>query len=136
MNEASESNSPQTRDFMQVARAIRFALVCIILGLSYFSVRSSLSIHAFQQIFTDMLGAKPLPSITTFVIAARPVFIGISFAVPIVAVICLFARGLVLPFYIIGILVLLTIAELIVLYHGLFGPLSQIISGMSAGPTP
>ena len=42
----------------RLAQAMRFAFVSILLGLSYINLRSSLSIPAFQQIFSDMLMAS------------------------------------------------------------------------------
>ena len=136
MNEAEQIPQQDAIDVRQLARAIRFALVSIVLGLSYLSLRSSLSIESFSQIFADMLGGKPLPALTQFVLGARPLFVAVSILVPIVAVATLFLRGIVGSFYIIGVLGFITIAQFITLYHGLSAPLSQIISGMNSGPTP
>lgn len=127
-------SQPDAIDVQQLARSIRFALVFIVLGLSYFSLRSSLSIGSFTQIFADMLGGRPLPALTQFVLSARPLFVVVSFLVPIVAIAMLFLRGLVTSFYVIGILGFVTIAQFITLYHGLSAPLIEIINGMSAMP--
>ena len=86
MNEAEQIPQQDAIDVWQLARAIRFALVSIVLGLSYLSLRSSLSIESFSQIFADMLGGKPLPALTQFVLGARPLFVAVSILVPIVAV--------------------------------------------------
>lgn len=136
MNEA-EQNPPQDAiDVRRLAHAIRFALVAIVLGLSYLSIRSSLSIGGFSVIFADMLDGRPLPALTRFVLGAAPLFVGVSVLVPIVAVATLFLRGVVRSFYIIGVLGFVTIAQFITLYHGLSAPLTQIISAMGSGPTP
>ena len=136
MNEAQQNSQQDAIDVRQLARAIRFALVAIVLGLSYLSIRSSLSIGSFGAIFADMLGGRPLPALTRFVLGAAPLFVAISVLVPIVAVATLFLRGVVGSFYVIGVLGFVTIAQFITLYHGLSAPLSQIISGMSSDPTP
>lgn len=132
MNEAKQIPQPDALDVQQIARAIRFALVAIVLGLSYLSIRSSLSIGNFELIFRDMLGGKPLPSLTQFVLSARPLFVAVSILVPLVAVATLFLRGLIASFYIIGVLVCVTVVQCITIYDGLVAPLTQIISAMSS----
>jgi hypothetical protein len=131
MNEAEQTPQPDALDVGQIARAIRFALVAIVLGLSYLSIRSSLSIGNFELIFRDMLGGKPLPGLTQFVLSARPLFVAVSILVPLVAVATLFLRGVIASFYIIGVLVCVTVVQCITIYHGLLAPLTQIIRGMS-----
>ena len=132
MNEAKQIPQPDALDVRQIARAIRFALVAIVLGLSYLSIRSSLSIGNFELIFRDMLGGKPLPRLTQFVLSARPLFVAVSILVPLVAVATLFLRGVTASFYIIGVLVFVTVVQCITIYHGLLAPLTQIISAMSS----
>ena len=119
MNEAKQIPQPDALDVRQIARAIRFALVAIVLGLSYL-------------IFRDMLGGKPLPRLTQFVLSARPLFVAVSILVPLVAVATLFLRGVTASFYIIGMLVCVTVVQCITIYHGLLAPLTQIISAMSS----
>jgi hypothetical protein len=131
MNTA-EINTNSEVNVLQLARSIRFALVTIVVAFSYLSIRSSLSIGHFQQIYMDMLGGRPLPSLTVLVINARPVFVLLSLFVPFATVATLFLRSLTASFYVIGSLGFLTIVEFIVLYHGLSAPLTQIISGMSS----
>lgn len=134
MNEAEQIPQQNAIDVRQLARAIRFALVAIVLGLSYFSLRSSLSIGSFEFIFRDMLGGKPLPALTVFVLGARPLFVAVSVFVPTVAIAPLFLRGVIGSFYVIGALGFVAIAQFITLYHGLSAPLTQIISAMSSTP--
>ena len=136
MNEADQNLKQDVIDVWQLACAIRFALVAIVLGLSYLSVRSSLSIGSFELIFRVMLGGKPLPALTQFILSARPLFVAVSILVPIVAVATLFLRGIIGSFYVIGVLGFVTIAQFITLYHGLSVPLTQIISAMSGTNTP
>lgn len=120
-------------DVRRLAGAIRFALVAIIVGISYFGVRSSLSIGAFEQVFADMLGARPLPALTQAILGARLLFIGTSILVPVAAIGTLFWTRIVASFYLLGVLSFIAIVEVIVLYHGLSAPLFQIIQGMSGG---
>jgi hypothetical protein len=133
MSESPQTSKP-TLDVVKLARAIRFSLVAIVIGLSYFPIRISLNIHAFEQIFTDMLGGKPLPALTLFVLKARAGFIVVSFCVPLIALATLFFRNVLSSFYILGVLTLIPTIECVVLLHGCFAPLFQIISSMSGAP--
>ena len=117
-------------DVRRLARAIRFALVAVIVGLSYFGVRASLSIDGFRQIFLDMLGAHPLPGLTVFVIQMRAVFIAISLLMPTLAIGTLFWRNLIRYFHLLGCLALLAAIHFVTLYHALSAPLAMIIEQM------
>ena len=130
MNGTESPLPPDTIDIQQLARAIRFALVSLVLGLSYFSLRASLSIGGFEQIFKDMLGGGHLPTITSFIVQAREVFLGISMLVPILAIGSLFDPRVVRSFYLIGGLGMLTVVQFVVLYHGLSAPLMEIIKAV------
>ena len=122
-------------DIRQLARAIRFALVALVLGLSYFGIRASLSVPEFENIFKDMLGGThPLPVLTSFVIQMRLPIIAVSFAIPLVALGSLLWRNLVSSFYLLGCLGLLALLEAIVLYHGLAAPLGMIIEQLGGNP--
>lgn len=134
MKETQTTLTQDTIDVRQLARAIRFALVAIVLGLSYLSLRGSLSIGNFSRIFADMLAGSPLPALTQFVLSAKTGFVAVSILVPVVAISTLLLRSIVGSFYVIGILALVTIAQFITLYYGLMAPLGQIISGMTGNP--
>ena len=136
MSEAEPTPRQDAIDVQQLACAIRFALVSIVVGLSYLSLRSSLAIQDFSLIFADMLGGRPLPALTAFVIGARPLFVTVSILVPVVAIATLFLRGVVGSFYIIGVLGFVTIAQFITLYHSLSAPLTQIIRAMGSDTPP
>lgn len=120
-------------ELLPLARAIRFAFVALVLCFSYLSICSSLSIHNFEQIFYDMLGGKPLPAITTFVISARLALLALSYLVPLFAVATLFMRRLAASFYLLGGLLVVTTVQFFLVYHALFAPLFQIISQMQGG---
>src|SRR4051794_37169496 len=114
-------------DVAKLARSIRFAIVAIVLGASYFSLRSSLAISNFEQIFHDMLGNRPLPGLTAFVIGARSGFVAISTLVPVVAFGTLFSRRVIASFYILGSLCFVSTVQFILLCNALSAPLALII---------
>lgn len=70
----------------QLDRACRAGFLLITLFFAYFSIRLSFSIHAFEMIFSDMLGGRPLPWITEFIVAVQPVFVLLSLGLPLCAV--------------------------------------------------
>src|SRR6187401_2657853 len=95
---------------LDLARAMRFALACIVVGLSYFPIRASLNIPSVMSITSDMLGANShLPAITQFVFKFQLPFVAISFALPALCVGLLFIRNLPLAIKLIGVVALLTI---------------------------
>ena len=117
----------------QLGRAIRFAFACFIIALSYFTIRATLAVPAFEGIFRDMLNGKSLPPLTVFVIHAHYELIACSLAVPIVTIGTLFNRRLVVSFYLLGGLCLLTLAQFLLMYQGLSAPLYEIIRQMQGG---
>ncbi|MEP6669659.1 MAG: hypothetical protein ABJF10_10930 [Chthoniobacter sp.] len=134
MNGTEPTLPPNTIDILQLARAIRFALVSIVLGLSYFSLRVTLTIEGFEQIFRDMLGGRALPWLTVLILRGRLLFLGVSILVPTLAIGSLFNSQVVRSFYLIGGLGLLTVLQFVVLYHGLTAPLLEIIKAMGGNP--
>lgn len=131
MSHLQPSFQQEPIDVRQLARAIRFALVAIVLSVSYFGLRSSLSIGQFGAIFNDMLAGRPLPAITVFVLKAKLAFVAVSILLPTAAVATLFQRRVVASFYVIGGLSVLAIVQFVVLYHALSAPLVEVIKGMS-----
>jgi hypothetical protein len=112
-------------------RSLRFALVALIVGLSYPNVRCALAISAFQRVYKDMLGDKPLPPVTVFVIHTRVALIALSFAIPALAVLSLFVPRLKASTYLAGVLILLIFVQLFSTWHAVISPLITIITGMS-----
>ena len=131
MNEPAKTPPQETIDILKLGRAIRFALVAIVLALSYVSLRSSLSIGSFSRLFAEMLGGRPLPALTLLVLNAGPVFVAVSVFVPVAALATLFLRSLIESFYIIGALGFVSIAQCIIIYQALAGPLSVIVRGLN-----
>ena len=117
-------------EVIRLARAIRFAFVSILLGLSYLNVRSSLSIPAFDQLFHDMMNGKPLPVLTKFVISASFLLNVLNLLIPLVIIGTLFSHRFIACFYLLGVLALVIMAELLLLFYALSGPLFQIVTGL------
>jgi NAD/NADP transhydrogenase beta subunit len=132
----NDDNNSDTLNIARIGRATRFAVACVVLGISYFSIRASLSITAFERIFGDMLGPdEKLPALTIFVLKARLVFVAFSFAIPSASIGLLFTRNIARSLYVLGILVLLALIMGIVLFHGMTGPLLEILQKMQ-DPAP
>ena len=132
MNEAEQTQQQDPIDVRQLAGAIRFALVGIILGLSLLGLRTGPNIESFRKIFEDMLGKEEaLPAVTRFVLNAGPWFVVVSYLTPILAVWTLFLRSFVVSFYIIGVLGFITVGQFIIIFHGFFAPLVKIAENMN-----
>jgi hypothetical protein len=116
-------------------RAIRFGFAAVVLGMSYLNIRQALSLHAFAAVFRDMLGGKPLPSVTTLILGSQPFLIGLSILIPIAAVAAIFVGRVTTSIYLSGVLVLAVFFQLFFTWHAMCAPLFQIIQGMSGGGT-
>jgi hypothetical protein len=127
-------NPPPPIDIASLARAIRFALVCVLLGLCYLNLRCALGINASSSIFKDMLNGEPLPAITVFVLQFRVLFTSVSVIVPFCAILILFSGQLIRSFYALGLLALLTLVELVTVYSALLSPFNLIIQTMGGNP--
>lgn len=118
-------------DVVQLGKAIRFAFVAIVVGLSYPTIRSTLAIDSFMRIYMDMLNGRPLPALTTLMIQFRWVLNLISFLVPVAAMATLLDRQLPRSFYVLGAIGFIAILQAVVLYTALFAPFSAIMRAMS-----
>ena len=120
--------SPEPLDLLKLARAIRFAFAMLVLGLSYFAIRISLTLGNFKQIFYEMLGDADVPAFTGFVMDARVPLAVISMLVPVLVIASLFMQNLRRSFYLPGILGLLTLTQFVLLTYATFSPLQTIIT--------
>ncbi|MEO7317968.1 MAG: hypothetical protein ABIZ56_03155 [Chthoniobacteraceae bacterium] len=132
MNEPKMDSSES--EFLSITRALRFALVAVVAGVSYPNIRCAIGILQFQQIYIDMIGGRALPQTTAFVLHARPVFIALSLALPAVAVLSLFLRHLSASIYLVGCILMVVIVQLFFTWHAVMFPLFQIITGGMPGP--
>lgn len=131
MNNMSSEPSQQIRSLALGVRAVALIFTLI---LSYFNVRLAFHISDFQTIFSDMLGGKPLPLITDFLLRAKPILIGssISLAVAAIATILLVRSHKHALFAVAGIMAAIFL-QLVLTWTGLFAPLQSIITGLSSG---
>jgi hypothetical protein len=126
-SQVSDSSEPR---LMQMGRAIRFSIVGIVVGFSLLSLRASLSINRFRELFKEMLNGRPLPELSLLVVNNNTLFFLLSVAVPLTAIGMLFSRNLVRSFYILGFLGFFTFFEFLILYQALSLPFGQILSSM------
>lgn len=120
-------------DVLKLARAVRFAIAMLVLGLSFFAIRMSLTLGNFQQIFYEMLGDTVIPPLTEIAMSARVFFVAVSLFVPVLVIASLFMQNLRRSFYLLGILGLLTIIEFVFLTYATFSPLQTIITRFNPG---
>jgi hypothetical protein len=130
--QTTESALPPSVDAAQLARAVRFALVGLVVGLSYFSIMASMSIGLFNALFNDMLNGRPLPRVTEFILQTRGLFMASSMLVPGVAVGTLFSRKVVQSIYLLGALGFFTIGQSILIFQCLILPLTSMTMHMSS----
>ncbi len=115
-------------------RAIRIGFCVFSLIASFFAIRFALSISGFDTVFADMLGGRPLPAITQFVLNTKPLWVGLS----VVCAILPFAAAFLIrrtstAIYGIVAATAIQILQVCFLWTALTAPLVSIISGMSAG---
>jgi len=129
LNETAKQSSPEVSD---VARAVRFAIAFILFGLSYVNIRVSFAFGGFEDVLAGMgMTYITLPALTNLIFAAHPELIFVSVIVPLAALACFWDRNVTRAIYNLGLLTALIIVQLILLYHGLSGPLMNLISTMS-----
>ena len=81
--------TPAPPDFLAIAKAIRFAFGIIVLILCFLNLKATLSIGRFDQLFMDMLGRRPLPTLTVFVLKNRGFLSLLSLALPLITLVTL-----------------------------------------------
>lgn len=113
-------------ELLSITKALRFALVAIVLGISYLNVRLAFSIPWFQNIYHDMLGNKPLPPETAFVVQAHSGLVVLSFALPLFAVLSLFLCRRSVSIYIVGIVIIAVVGQLVFTWHAVAVPFFMI----------
>jgi hypothetical protein len=136
MNDPIPSNQPGPTELMRLGHATRFAIACIVVGFSYLSIRSCLSIRVFGGLFLDFLGENEiLPPLTRFILGARMPLLALSFSIPAASIALLFTRNIARSLYCLGVLALVSIIEWIVVYEAMFLPLTKVVVGMH-NPSP
>lgn len=136
MNDPIPSNQPVPPELMRIGRATRFAIVCVVVGVSWLAIRSCLGIPKFRHIFSDMLGENErLPAITMLVIRGQSVLLALSYCIPAVAVGLLFMRDVARSLYCLGILILISIVTSAVVIFATYLPLMTLIEKIQT-PSP
>ena len=136
MNDPISCNRPETPDLARIGRATRFAIACVVVGFSYLSIRSCLSIRVFGGYFLDFLGENEiLPPLTRFILGVRMPLLALSFGIPAASIALLFTRNIARSLYCLGVLALVSIIEWIVVYEAMFLPLTKVLFRMQ-NPSP
>jgi hypothetical protein len=131
---SESTTSPKSADIEALARAIRFALVLTVIGLSWLNIRAAWSIGAFRLLFLDMIGEKPFPPLTVFVMQFHLPLLWLSFLLPGCAVATAFVKISPRQFYALGAVGLVTGLEAALLYDALFAPIKLLITSMAGNP--
>jgi len=136
MNDPIPGNQPGPTELASIGRATRFAIVCMAVGISWLAINNCLRIPKFAGIFTDMLGENErLPAITTFFLRNYEALLVLSCCIPVAAIALLFTRNIARSLYCLGILILISIVECVVVIHAMYSPLTTIIEKMqNPGP--
>ncbi len=121
--------SAEIRDLARGVRAISCIFSVIV---SYFNIFVAFKIGAFEMIFADMLGGKPLPIISSLVCQGRYGFMALSLALPLGAIlaVCLI-RSHRTALTIVGVAMAASLVQLLFTWSALTSPLMSIISGMA-----
>ena len=128
----NQPDPPSTGEsFLSIARAIRFAFVVLILGLSALAVHSAMRIHWFEALFSDMMAGKPLPLITRFVLQYQLAVQIVVITIPVCALLTLLDRKLARAFYVLGVLVAVVLVGTAMLHLALLVPLQEVVVGMA-----
>jgi hypothetical protein len=133
MNELPLTDKSPIDSQLRLSRAVRCALASIVLGFSYPNLQFSLHIENFQRIYHDMLGNRPLPPSTTFVVHYHTLFASFSILLPIIAVATIFWGRVFISVYVSSITLILFFVVFYFEWHALVLPLISIVYGMQ-GP--
>lgn len=135
MNENPAPSAPHAdpaSEIRSLASGIRAVALVFVLILGYFNVRLAFQIPYFHVIFSDMLGDKPLPGITTLVTQGQFLFLLLAFLIPLAAIAVVAAvRPHKTALYSLAALMVLTFVQMHLVWSALSAPLFTIIRGLS-----
>ncbi|PTX99230.1 hypothetical protein DB345_02320 [Spartobacteria bacterium LR76] len=127
------SVDPQ-KEIRQISIGVRTLAVVFIVVLDYLNLRLALMINSFGRIFNDMLGGKPLPALTQFIVANELLFVTLALAFLAGAVcIAIFVRNHLIALLSLSAILLVIGVQLILTLSGLYAPLQQTVAGLSGG---
>lgn len=124
------SVDPQ-KEIRQISIGVRTLAIAFIVVLDYLNIRLALMINYFGGIFRDMLGDKPLPALTQFIVANELLFVTLALAFLTGAVcVAIFVRNHIIALLSLSAILLAIGIQLILTLSGLYAPLQSIIAGM------
>lgn len=123
-----------SQEIKSLAWGVRGVTLVLTLILSYFNVHLALHISSFQTVFSDMLGGKPLPLLTVFILRSTPFWIGSSilFVIAALLVILLIRSHMWALLSSAGIMAAIFL-QIVITWTGLFAPLFSIVNALSSG---
>jgi len=134
MKSNDDSDIDLNQKYNQLARAMKLGFLAILFGISFFNILGTIFlVPKFEQIFHDMLGGKPLPVLTTFVIGAHEVWIFVSLALPLAGVLICRLSSPERAVTVIAAATAAALAQTVITVFALFLPLISIIQTMSSG---
>ena len=113
-----------------LGNATRIGFIVILFGISYLNIRLSLGIEFFDQIFRDMLGSRPLPAMTGFIVSARTSLIVLSCLLPIAGLITAASMKCSSAIFSLSAFMAVAVLQTITTGHALMAPLLTIVHQM------
>jgi hypothetical protein len=130
------SEQPQETQDLKLARACRFAFLCVLLVASSQNVTTCMRIRPAESIFVDMLGAaSALPTITVWALKYEPVLRVVALLIPLIAIGLYWVRNVRAAIYAAGVLFFFTSVMQAVVSKALEAPMLEIIHRMQGGPS-
>ena len=130
--EEANAKPPGTlaEQFTALTLAVKIGFLAVALGISYFNIRLAWMLPKFDQMFRDMLGGKPLPSLTTAVLKCHLPLLGLSICILAGALGAFFHHRPVWAVFIISGALLAAIIQLVITWQAITMPFVQIIELM------
>ena len=124
----AEEYKAEGRDLEKVLGGLRFALVCVVLGMVYLNMRLCHGIETFREIAADWLDGRALPWSTGLVLGWKVLFLLANYGLGAVTFACFFLPVRARTFYVLGVLALLQIGQIALVYAATFGSLFQLFT--------
>lgn len=123
---------PETAaEIRSLSNGMRALFVVLVLIPCLINGFVALCIGSFEAIYADMLGGKPLPTLSMLVIAGRIPLLMLAGGLPVGAIaVAAGVRNHQAAFYTIAALIIVAGLQMVLVLAGLFLPLITIISGM------
>jgi hypothetical protein len=128
-----DHSSPSTAqiDAASVARAVRFVTALLVLGMSIPNINGALGISTMRIVAEEMLGNDHLPWFTPLVLQSHSIFVAISIAIPVLALILLFIKSVIRAIYALGVVLFILFLQLFFMVHAFEAVLVQVVTRAS-----